>query len=328
MTYSIDMGLSDPTDNFQTFSLPKFHLGGQLQQAKVTLNGKIAGSIKIANTGTVDPIVTKFSTPNASAFVVGSAPGASCTGSGSSKKCDLWTIKFNAAPGAASEQLTSNLSANVQVVVGPSATLLVSLPASGPIVDNLQFGPTYSQDAYTFTRTYHVLSGAKQTAATVLTEVTAPTSSGTVAGGNAHTWRVDKVSNTVANNNQPASYTLNPCNLVYGSCTVGANSYTVGATHSNLSGFDSASHIFVAPADLAFFTGPGTFNFTEKAKGTSTFSGGGNNVFIPNSNAGGTVDVEYSYSVPEPTSLALMGSGLLAAGFSFRRRNGAKAKKG
>jgi len=93
-----------------------------------------------------------------------------------------------------------------------------------------------------------------------------------------------------------------------------------------LVGTDSDSANLVAPADLAFFTGPGSINFsvnasvqtavTNTGSGSATFTNTFNNV------ASGKVKVTYNYTpsqrIPEPGTLALLALGTV--GFIAARR--------
>ena len=76
---------------------------------------------------------------------------------------------------------------------------------------------------------------------------------------------------------------------------------------------------------LAEFTGTGTVSLKDVGTGTViTESGSGNATFVNTTKAGGTLTVTYNYTtpsgVPEPVSMVLFGSGLLAVSLIGRKK--------
>ena len=122
----------------------------------------------------------------------------------------------------------------------------------------------------------------------------------------------------------PLSYSFTPADLLPGiGCDPGANPGCNKAVSGTLSASDSAAAPGTQP--LASYIGGGTFAVgVSTLSGQSSVGGGGNITVTPANNAQATVSVRYTYQdegqVPEPGTMALLGSGFVGMGLLLRRR--------
>lgn len=98
---------------------------------------------------------------------------------------------------------------------------------------------------------------------------------------------------------------------------------TSGTTRSGLSANDTVNGSFSAASDLALFTGSGQIDLPLAAIAKSTGSGSGTMFGGYITNAAGTATIVYNYApatTPEPSTMLLLGSALVAAGVFWRRK--------
>lgn len=346
--YNVSSGVQS-TDWSSTLSVPMFNPSqGTLNSVTVTLTGTVSGSLALSNTGTFTDVATQTNavpgtpapitgtTTKSSKSVTGltsavtsklfvgeviTGPGipsgttvasvgttsitlsknATASGSGTlnlactASKCSKWSLSYNAAPPSVipTNTVNSSLAASITLKAGPSNTIAL-LPSVG-LTDVLDYGPKYSPDGYGFTSTY---DGSPLT----LAQAMALAPPGGIPA--------------------PSGGTSNPCLLqLFGPCTVGANTYDTGVTHSGLSNTQSDFLVFNTPVDLSMFIGSGMYDFLVSASGFSDHSGGGNIAFLSETDALGSVQVVYSYTpAPEPMTLSLAAAGLAGLGALRRRK--------
>ena len=101
---------------------------------------------------------------------------------------------------------------------------------------------------------------------------------------------------------------------------------TSGFSHLNVNASQSSSLTGdVSSSDFALFSGAGTITLNIDASGTSNASGAGNLQTNFRTTAEADATIVYNYTpnvvtVPEPTSLAILGLGILGAGLTRLRR--------
>lgn len=89
---------------------------------------------------------------------------------------------------------------------------------------------------------------------------------------------------------------------------------TSGATLTNLTGSAMDMDTITNPGDLlAYYTGLGTISFPVTATGSSLGGGSGNINTSFSSTAGASIEITYTYDVaiPEPSSVAIVGLGII-----------------
>jgi len=117
-------------------------------------------------------------------------------------------------------------------------------------------------------------------------------------------------------NYTPPNLVINNTDAVYG--------FSVG---TGLGGVTGVLKTLTLADALANYTGVGTFNLGGGTKSLTTFSGGGNNINLDvTSNATFNAEIDYQYTpsggTPEPATMVLFGSGLLAVGLIRKRVRG------
>lgn len=101
---------------------------------------------------------------------------------------------------------------------------------------------------------------------------------------------------------------------------------TSGAVYSGIHAFHTESVTFFDTNSIALFLGLGSMSTFLSSDAQSNVSGGGNlsSAFI--SDARGAIDVSYNFTdttvdVPEPTSIAILGLGLIGVAFAKRKKS-------
>jgi hypothetical protein len=92
-----------------------------------------------------------------------------------------------------------------------------------------------------------------------------------------------------------------------------------GNSAGTITGSDDAAApgvTITGAAQLAQYVGPGNIDFVVGTLGNSIFEGTTSTDFTSSISTRGSVDVIYTYAIPEPATLFLIGSSLLALGFT------------
>lgn len=121
-----------------------------------------------------------------------------------------------------------------------------------------------------------------------------------------------------------------PLPFLYASGSISPQSYTLAAGQSTPYNFSNSfsSNKTTIMSNLSGFTGSSTFQTLFNGNATTTFNGGGNNVQTNlTTTASPELTITYNYTqaavspIPEPLSMAVLGSGLAGLGVMRRRRN-------
>ena len=302
LTYTFSLP-SQSTNWSSSIGLQKFsHSMGTLQSVGVNLAASVTGSLEVANTQTFANTISAAKSATAStAGFTNTAHTIHCTASSTS--CSIWNITYTSSPPSTipTSTIHSNLSALVTLHLGP--TSLGATPSVSE-TDVLDAAPGYNPGTYNFTKQY---SGA------VITKTTALTKTISSAG---------IVSPSVVP--APAGpLVANPCDDVFGTCTVSSVGYHTGVSHSGLLASASNSVVYTAAPDLAFFYGNTVVILPIDAVGTSSHDGGANVTFESRATADAAANIIYTYiPAPEPITISIFAAGLAMAGF----RRGRKAK--
>lgn len=108
-------------------------------------------------------------------------------------------------------------------------------------------------------------------------------------------------------------------NTVSGVIAAGAT-----VTRTGLTGTNGPVNAFVSSNAFSYYIGTGNIGSLTATAGTATASGSGSNiVYGASGSASGNVKIIYTFdtvSIPEPTALMLIGSGLMGLAFVARRR--------
>jgi hypothetical protein len=87
---------------------------------------------------------------------------------------------------------------------------------------------------------------------------------------------------------------------------------------------NGGSSVNANPANFGYYTGSSTFALDVATQASSAFTGGGNNINLTISdNATVTATVVYTYGLsgtPEPATMAMLGSALIALGIIGRKK--------
>jgi hypothetical protein len=290
------------TDWSSVISIPKFNPAlGKLLSVQVNLTGTLNGSIQVANTKTFNGDIVATGAVPAHTGWTNSSHSAHCTAS--STTCTIWNITYKATPPAIIPTSTINSVVSATITMHVGSNVVVVLPAASE-TNTFDSGPKYNPATYTFTKQYGNSNGSSAPIAKSAALAKTISSTGIQSPGEIL-----------------APGLANPCDEIYGPCTVGSTTYNVGMTYAELTASDSAWAKYVTPADLALFEGLGSLLLPVDAFGASKHDGGANVDFKSTADAGAEASFVYTYiDAPEPITLGLFGAGIAAAGLIRRRR--------